>query len=197
VYIHLYMEWFLRIWLPIAIAVTGMCAVSLGTAQQLYRQASNDPQVQIAEDMALALESGTKPTALIASSTRIDVSASLRPFTVIYDKDLSPIAWSGEYEGKPPVPPSNIFEDAKGSVGSGESRVTWQPDEETRFAIVVLHVLRTDGYVLTGRNLREAQDRIWDIQALIGLVWLMTLAATLIATWLGARAAAGKTGIVW
>lgn len=193
------MEWFLRIWIPIAIAVTGLCALSFGTVQQLYRQTLNDPQVQIAEDAAFALESGAKPGALIASSTRINIATSLRAFTVVYDKDLRPLAWSGEYEKKAPMPPRGVFEQAKGpdGTGPGENRVTWQPDEDTRFAIVVVHVLNTDGYVLSGRNMREAEDRIWDMQAIIGIAWLLILAATLLATWNGARVAAGTTGVVW
>ncbi len=193
------MDWFLRIWLPIAIAVTGLCAVSLWTVQQVYRQSLNDPQVQIAEDIATALETGAKPASLIATSTKVDVAASLRPYTVIYDKDLTPLAWSGEYQGKPPMPPKSVFENAEGPEGTGlgENRVTWQPEEDVRSAIVVVHVLKTGGFVLSGRNMRETEDRIWDMQAIVGLVWILTLAATLIATWLGARYAAGKTGIIW
>lgn len=189
----------MRIWIPIAIAVTGLCAVSFGTVQQLYRQTLNDPQVQIAEDAAFALESGAKPATLIASSTKINIATSLRAFTVVYDKDLNPIVWSGEYEKKPPQPPRGVFEQAKGpeGTGPGENRVTWQPDEDTRFAVVVVHVLNTDGYVLSGRNMREAEARMWDMQAIIGIAWLLILAATLLATWNGARVAAGKTGVVW
>ena len=193
------MEWFLRIWIPIAIAVTGMAAVSLGTVQQVYRQSLNDPQVQIAEDMATALDNGANPTALIASSTKIDIATSLRTYTVIYDKDLVPLAWNGELNGEPPIPPRGVFEEAKGPSGTGlgENRVTWQPEEAVRSAIVVVHVLETDGFVLSGRNMRETEDRIWQMQVLIGAVWLLTLALTLIATWLGARVAAGKTGVIW
>lgn len=192
------MEWFLRIWIPIAIAVTGLSAVSFGTAQQLYRQSLNDPQVQIAEDIASQIENGANPMSLIATTTKIDISASLRPYTVIYDKDLKPLVWSGEYDLKPPLPPVGVFQEAKGpDTGIGENRVTWQPDEDTRTAIVIVHVLKTDGYVLSGRNMREAEDRIWDMQVMIGAAWVLTLAATLIATWIGARVAAGKTGVVW
>jgi hypothetical protein len=99
----------------------------------------------------------------------------------------------------PPMPPAGVFKEAKGPAGTalGENRVTWQPDDDTRFAIVVVHVLKTDGYVLSGRNMRETEDRIWDAQAIIGVAWLVILAATLIATWIGGRVAAGKTGIVW
>jgi hypothetical protein len=193
------MEWFLRIWLPIAIAITGVCGVSFWTVQQIYRQSLNDPQVQIAEDAAFAMENGAKPENLFASSTRIDIGASLRPYVVIYDKDLKPIVWTGELDGEVPMPPKGVFENAKGPHGSGlgENRVTWQPNDEVRSAIVVVHVLKTDGYVLSGRNMRETEDRIWQIQALVGAAWILTLAATLVATWLGARVAVGKTGVIW
>lgn len=192
------MEWFLRIWVPIAIAVTGLSVVSFVTVQQLYRQSVNDPQVQIAEDIAWAIENGAKPTAILASSTKIDIATSLRPYTVIYDKDLTPLVWSGTLDGKPPAPPRGVFESAKSSsYGSGENRITWQPEDNVRSAIVVVHVLQTDGYVLSGRNMRETEDRIWYMQVIIGVAWLLMLAATLFATWIGARVAAGKTGVVW
>lgn len=192
------MEWFLRIWLPVAIAVTGVCAVSFGTVQQIYRQSLNDPQVQIAEDAAFAIENGAKPASLFASSTKIDIAGSLRPYVVIYDKDLTPIVWTGELNGEVPLPPKGVFEHAKANTdGYGENRISWQPEEDVRSAIVVVHVLKTDGYVLSGRNMRETEDRIWAIQAIVGIAWILILAATLIATWLGARVAAGKTGIIW
>lgn len=185
-------------WIPIAIAVTGLSFVAFGTVQQIYRQSLNDPQVQIAEDAAFALENGAQPTWLFASSTRIDIASSLRPFTVIYDKDLNPLVSTGEIDGEPPMPPQGVFEHAKSEKrGLGENRVSWQPKEDVRFAIVVVHVEKTDGYVLAGRNMRETEDRIWQIQSLIGAAWISILAATLIATWLGARFAAGKTGVVW
>lgn len=189
----------MRIWVPIAIAVTGMSAVSIGTVQQIYRTSLNDPQVQIAEELAMQLEGGAKPPTLLATSTKIDIASSLRTYTVIYDKDLKPVVWNGVYAGKPPLPPKDVFENAKGSggTGPGENRVTWEPEEGVRSAVVVVHVLKTDGYVLSGRNMRETEDRIWRMQLIVGLIWLLTLAATLVATWLGARSAAGKTGVVW
>ena len=192
------MDWFVRIWIPIAIAVTGLCAVSFGTVQQIYRQSLNDPQVQIAEDVALQIENGGKPTAIIASSTKIDVSTSLRPYVVIYDKDLHPIVWTGVLDGKPPMPPRGVFDYAKkNDKALGENRISWQPSANVRSAIVVVHVGSSDGYVLAGRNMRETEDRIWNMQVLIGLAWIGILATTLLATWIGSRSAAGKTGVVW
>ena len=192
------MDWFVRIWIPIAIAVTGLCAVSFGTVQQIYRQSLNDPQVQIAEDVALQIENGGKPTAIIASSTKIDVSTSLRPYVVIYDKDLHPIVWTGILDGKPPMPSQGVFDYAKkNDKALGENRISWQPSPNVRSAIVVVHVGSSDGYVLAGRNMRETEDRIWNMQVLIGLAWIGILATTLLATWIGSRSAAGKTGIVW
>ncbi len=193
------MDWFVRIWIPIAIAVTGMCAVSFFSDQRIYRQSLNDPQVQIAEDLAFQIDRGMKPSALVSTSTIVDISSSLRTYTAIYDKDLNPIVWNGEYRAQAPMPPRGVFDDAKGAAGTGpgENRVTWQPDEDTRSAIVVVHILKTDGYVLVGRNMREIEDRIWSTQALVGIAWIFTLLATLIATWVGGRVAAGKTGVVW
>ncbi len=192
------MDWFLRIWLPIAIVITGLCAVSFGTVQQLYRQSLNDPQVQIAEDTAAAIENGVKPAQLFASSSKIDIATSLRPYTVVYDKDLNPIVWTGVLENKAPVPPKGVFENAKASRdGSGENRVSWQPGTDIRSALVVVHIIKTDGYVLSGRNMRETEERIWNMQAFIGGAWVLILFSSLIATWLGARFAAGKTGVIW
>ncbi len=194
------MEWFLRMWLPIALAVTGMCILAFGIVHQTYRFGLNDPQIQMAEDAAFALEGGEKLSLVVASTTRkVDVAASLSPYIVVYDKDMVPLAWTGELDGKPPMPPESVFADAKNASGdrAGENRVSWQPRDDVRSALVVVHVLKSDGYVIAGRNMREVEGRIWDMQLFVCITWLLTLASTLIATWLGARAAAGTTGVIW
>lgn len=193
------MDWFARIWIPIAIAVTGVAAMVFVSVQQVYRQSLNDPQVQIAEDVALQIENGAKPATVLASTTKINIASSLRTYTAVYDKDFNALVWTGELDGKPPSPPLGVFSEAKGpgGTGPGENRVTWQPNDDVRSAIVVVHVLKTDGYVLSGRNMREAEDRIWDTQFFVFLMWIFTLATTLFATWIGSRIAAGKTGVVW
>jgi hypothetical protein len=52
--------------------------------QQDLRLGANDPQLQLAEDTARALDAGTPATTLVATS-KVDVATSLAPFLVIYD----------------------------------------------------------------------------------------------------------------
>jgi hypothetical protein len=47
-----------RIWLPLALVVTAMSLLVYLVSQQAFRQAANDPQVQLAEDGARALGQG-------------------------------------------------------------------------------------------------------------------------------------------
>ena len=61
-------------------------------AHQAQRQDANYPQIQIAEDAAAALNRGVKPAALV--SGKVDLGASLAPFTIIYDKSGRIVAGS-------------------------------------------------------------------------------------------------------
>ena len=181
--------WFIRVWVPLAVGITGVCAILYGVTMQSQRQALNDPQIQIAQDVATLLLLGASPSEF---STRepVDISRSLSPWFAIYGENREPLVATGFLSGAMPVPPPEVFHamaDASSAATASrypEIRLSWQPEKEVRQAIVV--VKAGDRYVIAGRNMREAEQRIWQAQSVIVLGWLITLAAALVAVWLGA-----------
>ena len=55
------------LWIPIAVAVTGLAALVCGAIQQDLRQSANDPQVQLAEDAAAQLDQDVSPASVLRS----------------------------------------------------------------------------------------------------------------------------------
>ena len=54
-----------RVWLPFAVIVTAFCGLAYVTVQQALRQGANDPQIQMAEDAAAALDGGAGVDAIV------------------------------------------------------------------------------------------------------------------------------------
>ncbi len=163
---------FLRIvrqWMPLAVGISVIPLLIYLTIQQDIRIGANDPQIQMAEDLAVTLNSGKTATV----SGQIDVAKSLAPFTIVYDKEGNLISSNASLNGKTPVVPQGVLD---GSA-KGENRVTWQPQAEVRLASVI--VSYNKGYVLIGRNMREIEFREDQQFNNIILGWLITLAATL------------------
>ena len=72
-------------WLPVAVAVTGVCALVHLSVQQNYRQSLNDPQIQMAEDAASALNNGADAKDVIAAGVPIAINESLQPWIALLD----------------------------------------------------------------------------------------------------------------
>jgi hypothetical protein len=173
-------------WLPLGAAITGVCVLVDISVQQNYRQSLNDPQVQIAEDAAHAIISGTSPAAIGSSLPRIDIAQSLAPWIVVYDDKGNPIAGSGFFNGALPKLPQGVFEAAATNAGkdtdvTGQNRVSWQASDGTRSAVVIQHFAgNTPGFVISGRNMREVEVREGQLNSRIMLAWIAMLAGTLL-----------------
>jgi hypothetical protein len=163
-------------WIPLAIAATAVCGLVYVVVQQALRQGANDPQVQMAEDAAAALNRGASLEAIIPKE-RVELSRSLAPFVVAYDSTGKPLAGSGALDGNLPGYPMGALE---ASEHGGENRVTWQPRPGVRIASVV--VPYDGGYVMAGRSLREVENREDQAALITGAAWLLTMFATLAAT---------------
>ena len=171
-----------------------LAAIATGIALALYviplnvlRSGLNDPQIQIAGDLAaklehLGLEDGLRQGALPASGNggNIDMAQSLAPFVIVYDDQGRPLASQAVLNGAVPVPPAGVFDYVR---QHGEERVSWQPvrgsqtESGVRIAAVVERVSGAHpGFVLAGRNMREVEARIANVQTLAGLTWLGMLA---------------------
>lgn len=173
-------------WLPLAVAVTGLCGLVYATVQQNYRQSLNDPQIQMAEDAEILLAHGAVPASVIPSGEKIDIAKSLAPFIAVYDKSGNVLESSGILAGAPPNPPRGVFEAARANNGKDalqayENRVTWEPYPYVRQAIVVVAVPQTGQFVVAGRNMREVEERESRLSLMIALGWAVLIAATFVA----------------
>ena len=177
-----------RIWLPLAFVVAVTFFALYFGIQQTWRMSADELPERLAEDAATAIAHGAPPASLIGSPT-VDVSTSLAPWVVVYDRMGRPVAWGATLDGQPVRIPRGVFSNVDDSGPHGD-RVTWQPRSGIRQAIAVQRVSGAPGgYVAAGQSLREVETRI-DV---FGLAFLMAwLAATfgslvivVILEWLG------------
>ena len=167
----------LRHWLPLAAVATLLCGLVYLALQQTLRQGANDPQVQMAEDAAAALAAGGAPESVLLGA-RVEISASLAPFMVIYDEMGAPMASSGLLHGTVPLLPSGVFDYTRQNA---EDRVSWQPEPGVRIAaVVVAYAGAQPGFVLAGRSLREVEKRASQVGQITGIAWLVILAVSLV-----------------
>jgi energy-converting hydrogenase Eha subunit F len=168
-----------RVWIPLAVVICAFSALGYATVQQEQRQGANDPQIQMAEDAAAALDNGATVDSIIPKA-QVEMSTSLAPFIVLYNSDGKPTAASGVLNGQMPDYPKGSLDSA---TGSGENRVTWQPTGTVRIASVVVPF--NGGFVMAGRNMREVEKRESQTELYAGLTGLLALIATFIVIALG------------
>ena len=73
-------------WLPLGVAITLVCGLIYVTVQQNYRTSLNDPQIQMAEDAAALIDSGSSVQSVIPSG-KVDLERSLSPWIGVYDSN--------------------------------------------------------------------------------------------------------------
>jgi hypothetical protein len=141
--------------------------------QSILRSSANDPQIQIAEDMAESLGGGM-PAAAITPGPGKTIEKGIAQFVVIYDKDGNPTAGSATYRGALPKPPQGVFNYAG---ERGQHRVTWQPEKNLRFAVVIVPYKTSEasGFVMSARSLREVDARIETLGGIALYGWLVSL----------------------
>ncbi|HLC99627.1 MAG TPA: hypothetical protein VJC11_01540 [Patescibacteria group bacterium] len=170
----------IKYWIPLAVGITLLCGLVYVTVQQNYRQSANDPQIQIVEDVIAAIAGGQKPEEMLGTNTKTDITKSLAVYVIIYDTEGKPIASTAQLDGKDPVVSKGVLDIAK---ANGENRITWQPKENVRSAIVVKpFTAATSGFVLVGRSLREIEQREGQMTNMIAIALAISLVATLLAT---------------
>ena len=172
----------LRHWLPLTAVTTALCGLVYGAVQQVLRQSANDPQIQMAEDAAAALEQGGTVESVLPA-TKIDVAQSLAPFLIVFDDTGKPLASSGLLHDQIPDLPAGVLDYVK---AHGEDRITWQPEAGVRIAaVVVSYAGTTPGFVLAGRSLREVEKREAQAEFEAGAAWIAALGLSLILVALG------------
>ncbi|MBP9669514.1 MAG: hypothetical protein KBE09_04470 [Candidatus Pacebacteria bacterium] len=169
-------------WLQYAIIILFIGGMAFLGLQQQYRHGANDPQVQIVDDVARAVEGGVNPAQIIPNPST-DIAVSLSPFLAAFSADRVMTLSSGVVDGSAPTISPDIFAAAK---AKGEYRTTWEPKEGVRVALV-LRALKDGTYIASGRNLREVDARISQLHALawmgIGLALLLTLLFEMFGAW--------------
>jgi hypothetical protein len=175
------MQKFLIRFAPLALTITLLSGLVFGVAQQILRLDANDPQIQIAEDAAVALSIGVEPRSLIPP-TQTDIASSLSPFITIFDANGVPVASSGILDGQMPKLPSEVFTYV---TQHGQDRITWQPRGGVRSALIVTRFSgQKGGFVAVGKSLREVENRTQSIGLIVFAGWLCTLVAIGAAKWL-------------
>lgn len=159
--------------LVLAGIATGVGLALYAIPQHVLRSGLNDPQIQMASDLAARLEQGAAPSDAVPSGPQVEMSRSLAPFVIVYDDQGRPVASQGVLNGNVPTPPSGVFEAVR---QRGEQRLSWQPvrgPQGVRIAAVIERVNGAQpGFVLAGRNMREVESRIGDVKTMAGLTWL-------------------------
>jgi len=166
-------------WLPLAIATAGLCTLVYLTVQQSLRMGANDPQIQMAEDAASRLNAGASME-MVVPSLKVEISDSLAPFVIVFDKSGKVLASSATLHGADPAYPAGVLDYVR---QKGQDRVTWQPEAGVRMATVVAPF--KNGFVMAGRSLREVENRESQVESLSGLAMLGIWAATLVVIVLG------------
>lgn len=152
------------LWLTVTLLVTGGAALIDLSVQQDYRQSANDPQIQIAQDLAATLKNQIASCDHLGPT--IDINATLSPFVIVYDQNGKAInscapgtsaTVTGLINGHLPTLPSGVISYA---LAHGQDRFTWQPSPGLRFAAVLTHFQGTqNGFVLAARSLHEIELR--------------------------------------
>jgi hypothetical protein len=165
-------------WLPLAVAITGVSALVYLAIQQDLRQGADDPQIQMAEDAAAALDDGAKPVDVVPNDT-IDIGASLSPFIMVFDTQGDLIVGNAALRGAAPALPDGVF-DTKGWRRAESDRFTWQPEAGVRAAVVLVQA-ESGEYVAVGRSLREVEAREGQLGEETVLLWLVTMLGSFLA----------------
>ncbi len=169
------------VWLILAIMITGVVGFPTVAVQQTYRQNANDPQVEITQEVAAAIQKGIPRDQIVGSTGSVDMGTSLSPFIAIYDENAKVVGTSGKLNNENPVPPSGVFDTVK---QKGHIRFTWQPQPGVRVAAVMQEVKGDKTtFVLAGRSLREVEQREKQLTEMAGLTWLALMLLSLFLIW--------------
>ncbi|HSW77377.1 MAG TPA: hypothetical protein VLG36_01090 [Candidatus Chromulinivoraceae bacterium] len=137
-------------WASAVLILVTIFGTIYGVLQQAQRSGANLPQIQLAEDIAVAINKGAHPSSVLTAP--VDMNASLAPFIIVYDKSGRVVDGSGLLDSSIPTIPKGVLTAADGQVYNA---VTWQPKSGVRIAAIAV---RADNYyVVSGRSLAEVE----------------------------------------
>jgi hypothetical protein len=167
------------------LAVTTLILIILyACVQQSYRTGADDPQIQIAREVAGRLSTG-RTADLFFTGDSLDLSRSGSVFTSLYNSAGKPVKATGFLNGKMPQMPSGVFDFAN---RFGENRISWQPQQGVRIAMVIEKVSSPGiGYVGVGRSLKEVEVRENNLSRMILIGWILCVGILLINAWVQSK----------
>ncbi len=163
--------------LAMAALVSGVLLFVEVAVQQSYREAANDPQIQMAADIGYKLAGGHSIQQVLPTDTT-ELEHSPGIFVALYDKAGKPLASTTNLGGKLPQIPVGVFANAD---KDGENYITWQPQAGVREAVVVRSVASpTVAYVAVGRSLNGVEVREANLLRLAALTWIVAMVVILV-----------------
>jgi hypothetical protein len=160
------------LFIPVALGLTAVSAVTYIEEQQILRQSANEPQRSLAYHALVRLQQGSTPATVAAGDTVvIEVDPSV--WIMVTDAVGRPIAGTGQLHNALPMLPAGIYDVARTDQ---IDILTWQPEQGVRQAIVALKA--PDGFIVSGRSLvwTEWQEDLLTKQAMLGWVGEMIVA---------------------
>jgi hypothetical protein len=137
--------------------------------QQSYRMGANDPQIQMAQDIADRISEGRSVDHYFAGDT-LDIARSLGLFVSQYDAGGAPLRSTGFLHGEMPRLPGGVFAFTK---EYGEDRISWQPERGVRMALVIAKIPGANsGFVASGRSLAEVESRVSNLGEIVFIAWI-------------------------
>jgi hypothetical protein len=150
-----------------AASATALVLLVYAAVQQTYRQAADDPQIQIASELAHRWALGKTMEAFFSDT--IELSSSSASFVELYSTDGRPLRSSGLLHGFIPQLPAGVLDFVK---THGQDRVSWQPEAGVRMAMVVLKTPTAPvRYVAVGRSLQETENREKRLRFMVFIFW--------------------------
>jgi hypothetical protein len=168
--------------IPLGVAITGICGLIYFTGQQIYRQSANDPQVDLSENYASRLGAGAPFTSIVPLVTvDLEKDDNLYPFVMTFDINEKNIGSTARLNGQSPSIPGGILEEAK---VHGYNQITWEPQVDIREAVVIKYYKqdKNEGYVLVGRSLREVDNRVEILARYTIIVWFIIMVGSTLAS---------------
>lgn len=164
-------------WFGYAAIITLACGIIYVTVQQDFRLSANDPQIQMAQDAAIAIDKGADPKNLAGTNAATELSQNLSPFLVIYDPSGNIIAGTATLNGKPLKIPQGVIDYIR---KNGRDAASWQPEPGVRQAMVGVSTAKKDYIVVAGRSLAPTEERIDRLGEQVAFGWVMSLIGMLV-----------------
>ena len=164
-----------RNWLGYAAIITLLCGIIYVVGQQGFRQSADDPQYQLIQDAASAINKGADPKSL-AAATPVDLAQTLSPYLIIYDKAGNMVVNGAMLNNKPLKIPQGVLDYIK---LHGTDHATWQPQPGIRQAMVGMCTSGNSYVVIAGRSLLKIEDRINTLGQQVAFGWAVSIIAML------------------